>query len=100
MNPDLGAIWPGMPAPPGMTDGDLGAIDRSIGAAVEGAVRVEGGGEYVLLPRLPMEPPPPSLASAKAGASTRAATAAAVRRREPRPDMVLSLCCGNERNLV
>ena len=51
------------------------------------AVRVAGGAEYVLLPRLPNELEPPRRASAMAGASNRATAAVVARRREPLPDI-------------
>jgi chemotaxis receptor (MCP) glutamine deamidase CheD len=35
---------------------------RCIGAAVVGAVRVVGGADHVMLPRLPAELPPPARA--------------------------------------
>jgi hypothetical protein len=41
-----------------------GVIERSIGAAVVGAVRVGGGAENVRVPRLPPEKPPPTRAVA------------------------------------
>ena len=53
---------------------------RSMGAAAYGAVRVMGGAEYVMLPRLPNDPPPPARANAKLGANDSAKTAAEVRR--------------------
>ena len=63
-------------------------MERCIGAAVPGAVRVDGGGENVKPPRLPIELPPPSRASATAGARAReAAATAARRRREPLRDI-------------
>jgi hypothetical protein len=57
--------------------GEFGVKVRSIGAAMLGAVRVVGGAENVMLPRLPMELPLPMRASAMAGAS-RSTTAAAI----------------------
>ncbi len=60
-----------------------------MGDAPLGAVLVEGGGENVMLPRLPMELPPPSRASAAIGASARQIAAVAARRREPREDIFL-----------
>jgi hypothetical protein len=68
-------------------DGVFGVMVRCIGDAKPGAVFVDGGAENVMLPRLPMELPPPSLASAMAGASNRAVAATAANRREPRPDI-------------
>jgi hypothetical protein len=70
MNPDRGAPNAGEPNPgggelkPGL--GWLGVMLRCIGCA-EGAVRVLGGAEKVILPRLPNELPLPALASATAG---------------------------------
>jgi hypothetical protein len=58
-----------------------------IGETKPGAVFVDGGAEKVMLPRLPMDPPLPSRASATAGASARKTTATAARRREPRRDI-------------
>src|SRR6185312_3371080 len=46
-------------------------IVRCIGCAVVGAVRVAGGAEYVMLPRLPIEEPPPARAMASPGARAR-----------------------------
>src|SRR5690242_13459595 len=48
---------------------------RCIGCAEYGAVRVAGGAEYVMPPRLPNEPPSPARASARPGdkASAKAA---------------------------
>jgi hypothetical protein len=68
-------------------DGEFGVIVRSIGEATPGAVRVEGGAENVMLPRLPMELPPPSRASEIVGANSKATTAAVARRREPLRDI-------------
>jgi hypothetical protein len=65
-------------------DGRAGCvIERSIGAAGVGAVRVTGGGVTVRIPRLPKLPPDPGRASAWLTASSIAATATAttVRRR-------------------
>jgi hypothetical protein len=97
MNPDLPVAKPGCANPgllnPGVGAGVLGVSVRSIGAAVMGAVRVVGGAEFVMLPRLPMELPPPKRASDTAGASNMLATAMAANRREPRPVMFLTLYC-------
>jgi hypothetical protein len=49
-------------------------IERSIGAAVVGAVRVEGGAENVREPRLPKLEPPPARASASFAINASAAT--------------------------
>jgi len=71
--PDPGAV-----APPKAGEEVLGVMLRCIGWAAVGAVRVVGGADHVMLPRLPIEPPPPARASANPGASARlsAATAA------------------------
>jgi hypothetical protein len=52
---------------------------RCMGAEY-GAVLVDGGAEYVMLPRLPIEAPLPARASARAGesASARTVTAAMI----------------------
>src|SRR4051794_30639777 len=49
---------------------------RCIGDAEDGAVLVDGGAEYVILPRLPNEPPLPARASASPGESARTRAAA------------------------
>jgi len=87
MNGDLGWPYPGVPKP-GAGVGEFGVILRCIGEAMPGAVFVDGGAEKVMLPRLPMELPPPSLASTMEGASNKAATATAARIREPRPNIL------------
>src|SRR5581483_359260 len=59
-------------------------IERLIGEAVEGAVRVVGGAEKVIPPRLPKLPPPPTRASAcvaSANAATAASTIVKTRKR-------------------
>jgi hypothetical protein len=69
MNPEerIGEPYPGDPY------GWLcGVMLRCIGDAEYGAVLVDGGAEYVMLPRLPNEPPLPARASANPGASARA----------------------------
>src|SRR6185437_11457528 len=53
---------------------------RCTGAAELGAVLVDGGAEYVMLPRLPNELPPPARASTTAGESARAKAATPARR--------------------
>lgn len=55
-----------------------------MGAAMLGAVAVEGGAEKVREPRLPDELPDPARASAKEGASTRAAAIKVVSTAEER----------------
>jgi hypothetical protein len=87
MNGDLVWAYPGAPKP-GAGAGEFGVMVRSIGDARLGAVRVIGGAENVMLPRLPIELPPPRRASAMAGASSRAATATTARKREPRPNIL------------
>src|SRR5262245_41880441 len=75
---DAGAVLP----KPG--EGLLGVMLRCIGWAVEGAVRVVGGADQVMLPRLPIEFPPPARASASPGASARLSAATAARREDDR----------------
>ena len=76
-NPGRADAWPTVPAL-------LGCVTlRCMGAAVFGAVRVAGGAEKVLMPRLPPENPPPARALASAATSTSAAAiaASAIRKR-------------------
>src|SRR6516164_5519498 len=51
-------------------------IERVIGAAVPGAVRVVGGMENVRMPRLPKENPPPARACASPASKTTTVTIA------------------------
>src|SRR5277367_337511 len=57
---------------------------RSNGAPELGAVRVEGGADQVMLPRLPNDEPPPARASACEGARISASTAKPASRKEVR----------------
>jgi hypothetical protein len=74
---------------------------RCIGAPELGAVRVEGGADQVMLPRLPNEEPPPARASANAGARIRASAVKPASRDEVRRRtlrffviMMLAIWCG------
>src|SRR4029077_18009061 len=72
MKPDPRLRPPPMPAPapakPGEGAGVFGVMLRWNGVPELGAVRVEGGADQVMLPRLPNEEPPPARASANVGA--------------------------------
>ena len=65
-------------------DGVFGVMLRCIGWAAVGAVRVVGGADQVMLPRLPDELPPPARASAKPGASARLSAATVASRYDVR----------------
>jgi hypothetical protein len=90
---DAGAVLP----KPG--EGLLGVMLRCIGWAVDGAVRVVGGADQVMLPRLPMEPPLPARASASPGTRARLRAATAASRVDDRR-MALSRLLVNLANMV
>src|SRR5438309_1365466 len=82
MKGDLAGWKPGCPATGEPTWGEVGVVVlRCIGCAMPGAVRVEGGAEKVMLPRLPIELLPPARANARPGASARDTAATPARRR-------------------
>jgi len=80
INEERGCIGAAAAGACGAADGAGCVIDLCIGCAVPGAVFVEGGAEYVLLPRLPEEVLPPTRASARPGARASVSAAVAARK--------------------
>ena len=72
------------PAPAYPGAGVFGVMLRWNGAPELGAVRVEGGADQVMLPRLPNDEPPPARASASAGVRINATAAKPASRTEVR----------------